>query len=205
MNNPTFWVKIMFVFLQASFVMDKSTIVLSVVTVVLVGYVVFEQARSGGGRNTPSALGRRRRQRLDCSNVSIDSPDFARCSTELGAGRTVLPGNPVNVAHNINNAFVADSYEPQGAAAFPLKPPRPHQPSGPGRKKPNPFSPKNPKSRESSDPLMFNLKSGQLGAAVSPSAMGASMEEIMQSTKKAVETTVESNTGGQLNLLHPLN
>jgi len=105
---------------------------------------------------------------------------------ELGAGRTVLPTNPVNVAHNINTKFTNKAYGHLGSSPFP--PPKHRKPW----------------DRESPNPFRFNRKSGELGAAVSPSAMGASMEEILQSTKKAVETTVESNTGGQLNLLHPL-
>lgn len=174
--------------------MDKPTIVLSVLTVVLVGYVLLERAKSGeDAPDTPAvALGRYRKRRAsrrqrNCSNVKIDSPNYARCQMELGAGRTVLPGNPVNVAHNINTGFVTDSYDHLGSSPFPPK-------SSNRRRSRQPWE----------DPFKFNKKSGQLGAAVSPSAMGASMDEILQSTKKAVETTVESNTGGQLNLLHPL-
>lgn len=174
--------------------MDKPTIVMAVLTITLVGYVIFERLQSADEKppSTAGALGRyrgrrSRSRRPDCSKVSIDSPDFARCSTELGAGRTVLPGDPVNVAHNINTEYISDSYDPQGSSIFPPKP----------RKTPR-------NTGNKSNPFAFNVKSGQLGAAVSPSAMGASMEEILQSTRKPVETTVESNTGGQLNLLHPL-
>lgn len=44
-----------------------------------------------------------------------------------------------------------------------------------------------------------------LGAAVSPSTLGATPEEIAQSTNKLDDINeVASNTGGNLNLLHPL-
>ncbi|CAN0048739.1 unnamed protein product [Scytosiphon promiscuus] len=70
------------------------------------------------GMSRKARRARRFRSTIDCANVTIDSPDFARCSTELGAGRTVLAGDPVNVAHN--TAFVNDSFTPQGAQAFPF-------------------------------------------------------------------------------------
>lgn len=174
--------------------MDKPTIVLSVLATFLVAYVLLKRAKSGeDSSDTPAvALGRfrtrrTRRRKRDCSNVNIESPNFARCQMELGAGRTVLPGNPVNVAHNINTGFVTDTYDHLGSSAYPPK-------SSNRRRARQPWE----------NPFKLKMKSGQLGAAVSPSAMGASMDEILQSTKKAVETTVESNTGGQLNLLHPL-
>ena len=212
--------------------MDKSTVALSVATVGLVGYVLYEHTMSGDAglsSNTSStsldAVGmsrrarRSRKQRLsdkDCANVSIDSPDFARCSTELGTARTVLPSDPTRVAHNINRGFVNDSFTPQGAAAFPFTATNAREGTREGGKvRPKMFDEYGKRfgnTEKKSNPLMFKAKGGAeepgagslLGAAVSPSAMGASREEILQSTKVAVPLTVESNTGGQLNLLHPL-
>ena len=49
------------------------------------------------------------------------------------------------------------------------------------------------------------FKSNALGAAVSPSSLGASPEDIARSTNKLEGIDkVTSNTGGNLNLLHPL-
>lgn len=214
--------------------MDNSTVALSVATVGLVGYVLYEHTMSAdagdAGLSSTSldataALGmsrkarRSRKSRLsnkDCQNVSIDSPDFARCATELGTGRTVLPGDPTQVAHNINRGFVKDSFTPQGAAAFPFAATNAREGTREGRKVgPKMFDEYGKRfgnTEKKTNPLMFKAKGGveergagsSLGAAVSPSAMGASREEILQSTKVAVPLTVESNTGGQLNLLHPL-
>ena len=228
--------------------MDKSTVALSVATVGLVGYVLYEHTMSGDAESSSTymdagdtsldaldaldasstsldAVGmsrkarRRRRQRLspkDCANVSIDSPDFVRCSPELGTARTVLPGDPTRVAHNINRGFVNDSFTPQGAAAFPFTARNAREGTREGGKvRPKMFDEYGKRfggTKKKSNPLMFKAKGGVevpsagslLGAAVSPSAMGASREEILQSTKVAVPLTVESNTGGQLNLLHPL-
>lgn len=200
--------------------MEKSTIALSLITLGLVGYVAYEHmvpenADSEPEPETLEAVGRSRRHRRAtsnskrCNNVKIGSPDFARCANELGAARNIIAGDPLNVAHNINTAFVHDEYTPQGASkkgkAFPFTDSS-NSRDGRNESKDARLPPPNA--------LMFKKKSGEanpfvaqgsaLGAAVSPSAMGASKEEILQSTKRPVKTTVASNTGGNLNLLHPL-
>ena len=241
MNKLCFCIKIIFAadYIYNSLAtmsnMDTSMLTLSVVTAALVGYVVYEQVTSsteestttpsetpvGRSRLGRARLGRSRAKRSrdspsSCANAKIGTPDFARCATELGAGRNVLPGDPVNVAHNINTAFVNDEFTPQGAAAFPFSDSRSTRDGSreDGRRVGPELTGRSTQGDD--DPLKFNKKSGSLdassgeggtqylGAAVSPSAMGASREEILQSTKKAVKTTVSSNTGGNLNLLHPL-
>lgn len=213
--------------------MDKSGVTLAVLTVLLVAFVLYEKNKThphDGGEvinggdvisdttETSEVLGSRRgrAKTVGCDDVSIGSPAFARCAMELGAGRTVLPGNPSNVAHNINTAFVQDSYSPVGAAKFKRKSREALQKiKKKGGGKAFPFS--ESRGREGGNALMFKTKSGVvegmgdhsggtkfLGAAVSPASLGASVEEILQSTKVVVEPTVSSNTGGQLNLLHPL-
>lgn len=207
--------------------MDNSAVALSVATVGLVGYVLYERAMSSdpglesSSSVAPAPVGMSRRSRrsqkpprgIDCKNVSIGSPDFARCSTELGAGRTVLAGDPVHVAHNINTGFVNDEYTPQGAQAFPFSASSISEGTREGgRVNPKMFDEYGKRfgnKDKKSNPLAFKGKSGPelgvaLGAAVSPSAMGASREEMLQSTKVVVPLTVDSNTGGNLNLLHPL-
>lgn len=184
---------------------------LSVITAALVGYVVYEQMAPETAADAavspsspvvrPAELGRSRRARRarqdtkECRNAKIGTPAFARCATELGAGRNVIPGN-------INTAFVNDEFTSLGGAAFPFTDTATsRETKGDSRHL----------DRHTPNALHFKLKGGDsegggspLGAAVSPSAMGASREEILQSTKRAVNTTVSSNIGGQLNLLHPL-
>ena len=193
--------------------MDKSTVALAAATVLLVVYVLYEQTQansSGSKESAPlgrscrpplgksrKALGRSRKSTRGqatsefCKGVSISSPDFARCATELGTQRTTLPGNPARLAHNINTSFVNDNFSPNHAAAFPFR-------AGDGESTTSSglFKSKN-------GTLVANDKAS-LGAAVSPSAMGASREEMLQSTKRVVPVKVFSNTGGNLNLLHPL-
>lgn len=219
--------------------MEKSTVALSVITAALVGYVVYEQMTpetavdapvstdvvpSPVGRSRALGLSRRaRRSRKDtkeCRNAKIGTPAFARCATQLGAGRNVIPGDPLNAAHNINTAFVNDEFTSLGStripgnintgfvndeftslggAAFPFT---------------DTATSRETKSDSrhldfpTPNALQFKLKGGgggtPLGAAVSPSAMGASREEILKSSRRAIKTTVSSNIGGQLNLLHPL-
>lgn len=170
-----------------------------------------KQVKSLGSKNKNVP----RKEPLNCDNVALDSPNFEKCAT-LGSGRTVLPGNPVNTAHNINTAFVQDNFVPVG----------------------NPFSKslendfakdgfmgaslitkaKAPISEEGAKAFPFATKSSgrdgglkkapfrstlTLGAAVSPSAnLGMSQEEVEQSAKRLDETNVvQQTTGGQLNLL----
>lgn len=47
----------------------------------------------GARRRRKSGTGQRIRP-MDCDGVSIDSPDFARCSTTLGGGRSIVRGRP---------------------------------------------------------------------------------------------------------------
>ncbi|CAN0368998.1 unnamed protein product [Ectocarpus sp. 6 AP-2014] len=182
--------------------MNKSTATLSVATVLLVLYILYERSQNmGDGKATnKSRLGTSRKARRPqkvregCKNVKIDSPEFHRCGIELGVSRTTVAGNPERLANNINTAFVNDSFAPLSASAFPFR-------AKDGGKK-----------LSQVDPLLFKGKGGNLkaaepsalGAAVSPSAMGASREEMLQSSKRAVPTKVFVNKGGQLNLLHPL-
>lgn len=89
---------------------------LAALATVLVMYVVQQERKSGGfmllGAKKPRAtLGS---NNVNCNSVSIDSPDFARCSTTLGTGRTVLPGNPTKTAHNISTDFVKQDYADLG-------------------------------------------------------------------------------------------
>lgn len=213
--------------------MSTSGVSLAVLTVVVLGFVLYQKSlmtpsvtAEVAGTETSEVLGSRRgrAKTSGCENVSIDSPDFARCATELGSGRTVLRGDPVNVAHNINTAFVNDNFSAVGAAKFRRQSRKTLQKV----KQQNtanafPFSEsmsgpiKSTQGQLGSNALLFQTNGDELGAvaghtegtkflgaAVSPSSLGASREEILQSTRVVVEPTVSSNTGGQLNLLHPL-
>lgn len=212
--------------------MDSSTIALSLITVGLAGYVAYESFGSGTA-DTDVAIaepvGSRRRGRRErsnterCRDVKIGSPDFARCANDLGAARNIIAGNPENVAHNINTSFVNDEYAPKDGSslgnafmsadasnfgnAFPFTDAGntwddSNDSTYADLPAPNAFMFMDKSS--ASNPFVAVDGGSALGAAVSPSAMGASKEEIMQSTKRAVDTTVSSNTGGNLNLLHPL-
>ena len=139
-----------------------------------------------GAKLVKAPLGRNRKAKRSntddarCNNVKISSPDFARCATQVGASKL---GNAFPFTDAANTR--ADRNESRHLS---LPTPNGLMFKGKGGEI-NPFVGKNGSS---------------LGAAVSPSAMGASMEEILKSTRKAVNTTVSSNTGGNLNLLHPL-
>lgn len=98
--------------------------ILAALATVLVVLVVIKELRktkapSASNQKTPRAtLGAKNKNSLrsepkGCDRVSIDSPDFERCAT-LGAGRTVLPGNPSRTAHNLNTGFVQENFEPVG-------------------------------------------------------------------------------------------
>jgi len=154
---------------------------------------------------------------LNCDNVSIDSPDFARCAT-LGTSRTILPGNPVKTAHNINTSFVKDSFAPVGnpfakdlesefvADSF-LGSALLHsaKPISADAAKAFPFATKSSGrdlgSGMSKTPFRSTLT---LGAAVSPSMgkLGMSQDEVEQSAQRLEDVNVvQQTTGGQLNLL----
>lgn len=226
---------------------DGSMIMLAVIATVLVLYVVQQEKGKGkkgkkaankatpaegpvgpvGSRKPRASLG-------NCTNVGIDSPDFARCS--LGSGRSVIRSKPR--ADNINRAFKKDNYKlpVSGAlgnpfavklddsfikdtdrklgAAFPFSKSGELPKAALGQQK---FNPKRhvQRHKKSRGPgrAVENVKDGMefnkafLGAAVSPSSasLGASPEEIAQSTNKLDDINeVVSNTGGNLNLLHPL-
>lgn len=170
-----------------------------------------------------SALGsknkntRRKEPKLNCDNVSLDSPDFAKCAS-LGAARTTLPGKPTKTAHNINTAFVKDSFTPVGnpfskdlesefvadsfvgAALI-----NSGKPISSDAAKAFPFATKSSGrdlgSGMSKTPFRSTLT---LGAAVSPSMgkLGMSQDEVEQSARRLEETNVvQQTTGGQLNLL----
>lgn len=105
--------------------LPKSTMMLAALATVLVIMIVIKESRKA--KSSPSAVGQKkprvtlgsknknslRKEPRGCDRVSIDSPDFERCAT-LGAGRTVLPGNPARTSHNLNTEFVQDNFEPVG-------------------------------------------------------------------------------------------
>ena len=248
---------------------DGTTIMLAALASVLVLYVVQQERKMRhvplGSKSKPRAsLGSSVAKAVDCSAVSIDSPDFARCSTTLGAGRTVVRAKPR--ADAVNRGFLKDEYNlgnpfavklddkftkdtnkklgVSGGEAFPFSQtgsdgnassfstgslgkgrfgPGPPVKEGRGQLFKSVFNnppPRNPSrvveapsrgsSRSSvtlgSSEFRPNAASlGSLGAAVSPSSLGASPEDIFKSTNKLNDIdTVTSNTGGNLNLLHPL-
>ena len=245
--------------------MEKSAITLVVLTIALLAFVVFQQSKMGPKAPRPSepkaepkpeptepvqpeVLGRRsgRAKTSGCENVKIGSPDFARCSTDLGSGRTVLAGDPKKLANPLRSEFVSNEFTPAGAAkfrsakkgkktakAFPFSESRPSRADkkvdadkvfdkNGELKKAKKFDLSKRSTQGSSlgaNALFFQSPPAEgetvgtashsegtkfLGAAVSPSAMGASKEEIIQASQIAVETRVSSNTDGNLNLLHPL-
>lgn len=231
---------------------DGSMIMLAVIATVIVLYIVQQEKKGKKSTKTRASLGRS----ADCTNVDIDSPDFARCS--LGSGRSVIRSKPR--ADNINRAFKKDNYKlPKKSAlgnpfavklndsfktdtdrklgsgkAFPFsksgalpkgertrgtlkrwnaKPRGQHEPRG------QKFKPGLHQTRKAASTTrgpgraVEDVQNGMefnnafLGAAVSPSSasLGATAEEIAQSTNKLDNiNNVASNTGGNLNLLHPL-
>ena len=238
---------------------DGTTIMLAALASVLVLYVVQQERKSGpgtlGSKNKPRAsLGAAAGKVLDCSAVSIDSPDFARCSTTLGAGRTVVRGKPRADAVNrgflkdefnlgnpfavkLDDQFTKDTNNKLGKAAgsgeaFPFSKtgsesngtdfstgslgkgrfgPGPPVREGRGQSFKNAFGKITPSETKIVEaPSRGSSRSSvtlgsQLGAAVSPSSLGASPEDISRATNKLDEIdNITSNTGGNLNLLHPL-
>lgn len=215
---------------------EGTTIMLAALSTVLILYVIQHERKSS--RPFLSIVGLKKKKPVatlgasGCNNVSIDSPDFARCSTTLGSGRSVLRSRPRG--DNIVSTFTKDNYA--------------------GEKLGNPFSVRSGPNLGSGEAFPFSSKSGDnvssfseikreasgakgsaktkllgdkknnvrgqnfvsnirqktlnsLGAAVSPSStkLGASAKDIAQATNKLKDTnTVSSNSGGNLNLLHPL-
>ena len=228
---------------------DGSMIMLAVVATVVVLYIVKREKKEN--KATPLAsrkLGKPRASLGDCTNVDIDSPDFARCS--LGSGRSVIRskpradnidrsfrkdnyklGNPFAV--KVNDSFKTDTDRKLGSGkAFPFsksgalpKGTMSHMPKSTNKKvlgnvgqpRGQKFNPRQHQTRKYSKAsttrgpgrAVEDVQNGMefLGAAVSPSSasLGATAEEIAQSTNKLDNiNNVASNTGGNLNLLHPL-
>lgn len=243
---------------------NGTTIMLAALATVLVLYVV-QQERSpsktaiilGKNKKPKASLGKNlgsatKNSMADCANVAIDSPDFARCSTTLGSGRSVVRSQPRG--DNINDAFKKDNYslgnpfavklddslKPDtnrklGAQAYPFsqsgampnnnnkaarnssstKPvakslgARGHEfKGGKARATSSVEAPARGSSRSSvtvGSTQERGVKFRSLGAAVSPSSLGASSQEMSQLSQKLDNVdSVASNTGGNLNLLHPL-
>lgn len=240
---------------------NGTTLLLAALATVLVLYVV-QQERSP---STATAVGKNKKPRASlgknlgsatknsmagCENVSIDSPDFARCSTTLGSGRSVVPAQPRS--DNITDAFTKDNYslgnpfavkiddslkpdtnKKLGAQAYPFSQSGATSPTGPRTSTKQLVAPKEnvrgqkferanartdtkisvePPARGSSRSSVTlgytqerGVKFQSLGAAVSPSSLGASPQEMTQLSQKLDNVNkVASNTGGNLNLLHPL-
>lgn len=183
----------------------------------------------GKARNRAQAIRRTRRAKgpVDCSKVPIDSPDFERCAQTLGAGRSVIRSHPradrmknkfmkndynikPNVAtESLGNPFAVklndnvnkDTNKKLGAQAFPFTANSKHKPAPPRG------SSRASVSLGSTHEGGMGYNQAFLGAAVSPSSqsLGASPEEIAQAAQKLDDVNkVASNTGGNLNLLHPL-
>lgn len=237
---------------------DGTTIMLAALASVLVLYVVQQERKSSpmklGGERIKASLG----APIDCTNVALDSPDFARCSTTLGSGRTVIRGQPradsMNASllkdeYSLGNPFavkIGDSFQSdtdkklgaRGGQAFPFSQSgggkgsgfkkkashlssdslKPHSASERGIKFEKAYGMKPPKkvrtvveapSRGSSRSVIdgTELQTAFLGAAVAPGNydLGASPEEMAVAANKLTNIDkVSSNTGGNLNLLHPL-
>jgi len=245
---------------------DTTTIALGSVAAILVIYAAMSM---GNPMSAPATLGSRRKTRpratlgaknknkrrqglKGCENVAIDSPDFERCAT-LGAGRSVLPGKPTRVAHNLNTGFVQDNFTPvgqvnpfekkitedfvkddflgattledstrkisrAGGQAFPFSQSTTHGGVKPQTVRSTPsvntsgkVTPPPRSSSRSTLTLGTTSTTGEgvkfstafLGSAVSPSeSLGASQEEIVQSSQQLPDINVVQKTnGGQLNLL----
>lgn len=242
---------------------NGTTILLAALATVLVLYVVQQERRPstsivrlGNKKKKPRAsLGKNlgsatKNSMAGCENVKIDSPDFARCSTTLGSGRSVVPAKPRS--DNITDAFTKDNYnlgnpfavkiddglKPDtnrklGAQAYPFSQSGATSPTGPRTSTKQLVAPKEdvrgqkfervnartttkssvePPARGSSRSSVTlgstqerGVKFQSLGAAVSPSSLGASPKEMTKLSQKLDNVnTVASNTGGNLNLLHPL-
>ena len=240
-----------------------TTIMLAALATVLVLYVV-QQERSpsktaiflGKNKKPKASLGKNlgsatKNSMADCANVGIDSPDFARCSTTLGSGRSVVRSQPRG--DNLNDSFKKDNYSLGNPFAVKLDDSLKPDTNRKLGAQAYPFSqsgamPNNKESTAASLPVAKSLgargqkfeggkarganttssveapargssrsavtvgstqergvKFRSLGAAVSPSSLGASSQEMSQLSQKLDNVdSVASNTGGNLNLLHPL-
>ncbi|ACH46775.1 unknown [Feldmannia species virus] len=181
---------------------DGPTITLAILAIVLILCVA--QGEMKGPRPVrvdkevatspaPSAeLGGRRRlggSRINCNDVALDSPDFARCATTLGTARTLR--NTQKPALNYLQQEYKSDLAPLGTTrgeAFPFT----HK-SGPIE---------NDRGRLPDKVRHMIAGKDHLGAAVSPASMSREIE--MASQKLENVNQVSSNTGGSLNLLNPL-
>lgn len=201
---------------------DRSLIVLTVIVALLVFYVIKEERRSKKKpKKTP--LGSKKRPSASlgapgCTDVDVDSPDFARCS--LGGGRSILR---TTGGDRLNRAFKKDNYSNNRFSrkhgdAFPFSSggeaaatTRKHHRFGAKEKESRGHKFDKPRINSRVGPVEAPPRGSSrasvdsLGAAVSPSSLGATPAEIAQSTNKLDGINkVVSNTGGNLNLLHPL-
>ena len=231
---------------------DATTIMLATIATVIVLYIIQQEGprkKRAVDKATPVGMLKKPRAALgrsaDCTDVAIDSPDFARCAQTLGTGRSVVRSKPR--ADRIENSFMKENYKTPGPLGNPFAVKIDDKFTKDtdrrlGAGKAFPFSksgalPKHTKNRRplKTDKLFANnhvveapargssrpsvalgstVENGMgynkafLGAAVSPSAsssLGATPEEIAQATSKLDDINkVASNTGGNLNLLHPL-
>lgn len=245
-----------------------TTIMLAALATVLVLYVVQQERSSskmallvGKNKKPKASLGKNlgsatKNSMADCENVDIDSPDFARCSTALGSGRSVVRSEPRG--DNMISAFTKDNYslgnpfavklndglkpdtnKKLGAQAYPFSQsgaiPKSENSTnttssstklvannlgargqkfegGKKRARARTSSVEAPARGSSRSSVTLGstqergVKFQSLGAAVSPSSLGASSQEMSQFSQKLDDVNkVASNTGGNLNLLHPLN
>lgn len=176
----------------------------------------------GQARTRSDAIRRSRKKNIDCSKVPIDSPDFERCGQTLGVGKSNISSKPRSdrmknefmkddykvgktnpFSNKLTDKFKKDTDKKLGAHAFPFT--QKSGPSGPSQSQRARKSPPPRGSSRSFDSGM-NFQQAFLGtAAVSPSSLGASPNEMAQAANKLHNVNeVVSNTGGNLNLLHPL-
>jgi hypothetical protein len=149
-----------------------------------------------------------------------------RPRASLGSGRTILPGNQPKAHSKMKSKFMKEDYKVLGnpfavkmsdgfdkdterklGSAFPFS-----SDSRGGKFTPRKSSSFKSSVQKVSDPPgktrgdKFNApKSRSLGAAVSPSSLVSKKDKVSNFSKKLSDVNkVASNTGGNLNLLHPL-
>lgn len=192
-------------------------VVLAVLVVILAIYALNNKRkkphRPSVAPSAPSEENLGGRQRLgtsksgiDCNNVALDSPDFARCATTLGAARSLYPRRPGNSSRPVNYEDELGASRLKGEA-FPFT-----QKSGPVQDR-DTFKSKPNKIREKMQEVSGGgvpLQQAFLGAAVSPSSSSSSSSSLLaereMATKKLQDVNeVSSYVGGNLNLLNPYN
>ncbi|AAR26890.1 FirrV-1-B15 [Feldmannia irregularis virus a] len=172
--------------------MDAPTVVLAGLVIVLVVFMLTKNGKHKRDKKPPAPapsapteaelgsrqrLGGSRLKGIDCDNVALDSPDFARCATTLGARRP----NP----RLKGEAFpFTEKSGPLEANALQRK-----------------IQSVSAQNRQGGVPL----NKAFLGAAVSPSSRsaGASNEMEMATNKLEDVNEVSTYAGGNLNLLNP--